>query len=91
MSSRKGGLSGGTKTALPAGIQTGSRQALPLFGQVDPDGQGARDCQRVTEEVIRQHEVDAGEREGLLTTPGLMRVYSYRARGPAPRYTLPEN
>lgn len=40
---------------------------------------------------IRQHEVDAGEREGLLTTPGLMRVYSYRARGPAPRYTLPEN
>ncbi len=52
MSPREGGPSAGTNAALPAEIQEGGRQALPLFGKVDPeDGRGTGDSQRVFEEM----------------------------------------
>ena len=42
MSSRKVDPSARANTSLPAGIQEGSRQAIPIFGQVDTeDGRGA--------------------------------------------------
>lgn len=52
VSPQKGGPSARTNTALPAGVQTRIRQALPLRREVDPeDGRGVGYSQRIPEEV----------------------------------------
>ena len=63
----------GTNTALPAGVQEGSRSTLSLLEQVDPeDGRRARDCQRVHEEVDQAARGRRGQTDSLtLGSPDL--------------------
>ncbi len=69
MCPQKGGPQrAGTNTALSTRIQAGSRPALPLLGEVHTeDGPGAGHRRGALRRWIRQHEIDAGEREGLST------------------------